>query len=254
MALRNKSLFLYGYEITELNSSLDFKNTSGGSTLLATLNLGFYSLTALMIEIQRAMQVADPDNNYSITANRNVAGGLENRVTIATTTGTYLDLLFGSGPRVSSSIASLIGFQNSDQTGALTYTGTSTSGIRLIPTFVGYNYLSSTKHQQVFGNVNVSASGKKEAIIHAIQKFWQVQFKYEPESFVDSSWVPFLQWAIAQKLLEFTPDITNPNVFFEGTLEKTQADGKGLAYNIREQIPQFPGLFDIGLLTFRVNE
>lgn len=247
-------MFLYGYEVNGSNSSLDFKNASGGPVLLATLNFGFYSLKALLIEIVRAMQVADPDNAYFATADRTVVGGLQNRVTIGTSSGTFLSLLFSSGPRASTSVRSIIGFAATDRTGFLSYTGTTSSGIVLVPNFVAYNYLSTSKHQMVYGTVNVSASGKKEAIIHAVQQFWQAQFKYETESFINSDWAPFMQWAIQQKLLEFTPDITSPTIFFEGTLERTQTDGKGLAYMFTEMLPMFPGLFDTGLLTFRVNQ
>jgi hypothetical protein len=99
--------------------------------------------------------------------------------------------------------------------------------------------------------VNISANGDKEAIVFQIQEFWQVQFKYEPASRIASEWQPLMRWMIQQKLIEFTPHITAPTVFYEGTLESTGADGKGLSYKMTEMLPQFPFLFDTGLLTFR---
>ena len=56
-----------------------------------------------------------------------------------------------------------------------------------------------------------------------------------------------------QKSLEFTPEISDPNVFYEGTLEQSTADGKGLAFTAKEMLPDFPNLYDIGLMKFRVN-
>lgn len=252
MALRSQSMFLYGFEITEFNSSLDFKASGGGPVLFATLTLGFYSLTALMAEIKRTMQAADPTHVYTVTANRNVLGGKENRVTISTS-GTFLSLLFLSGPRTGSNCASIIGFAVSDQTGSTSYTGTSTAGTSITTELTGYNYLSPDFMHTIFGAVNVSSSGIKEAVVFQIQKFWQVQFKYEPEAKWIVEWLPFMDWAIQQRLLEFTPEITSPNIFYEGTLEKTSAEGKGLAFKPMEMLPMFPFNYDTGLMTFRQN-
>jgi len=254
MALKNKSLFLYGFEVDETNCSLDFIAASGGPTLAATLKHGYYSLNALMTEISRSMKEVDTTTGrvYTVTANRNVNSGTENRVTISTN-GTHLSLRFASGPRAASSIANLIGFLIQDYTGATTYTGSSTCGTALVSTEVGYNYLPPELSKRVQGAVSISASGEKESIVFNRMKFWQVEFKYEPESKVVLQWQPFMDWCIDQKLVEFTPDITAPTTFYEGTLEKTSADGKGLAYQFKEMLPDFPFLYTTDMLTFRVR-
>lgn len=252
MALRSTSLFLYNLQVTTLNRSLDFRATSGGPILQATLNLGYYSLTDLMNEIIRALEAADPNHTYTVTANRTISGGTQNRVTISTS-GTYLDLLFASGPRAASSVDSLIGFAHTDRTGSTSYTGTSSAGTVLQSTLYGYNYLSTDHMRKVFGALNVSASGQKEAIVFQIQKFIQVQFKYEPTVKFTNEWVPFLTWAIQQRSFDFTPEVNSPSVFYNVTLEKTGADGKGLAYTAKEMLPDFPFLYDIGVLTFRLK-
>jgi len=105
MALRGLSLFLYGFQVTEYNSSLDFKAVSGEPTRMATLRRGYYSLTSLGLEIARAMNAVDTDHIYTASVDRTVNGGLENRVSIATN-GTFLSLLFGTGPRAASSVDS----------------------------------------------------------------------------------------------------------------------------------------------------
>src|SRR5437868_3980949 len=112
MALKSRSLFLYGFQVTELNRSIDFKDTSGGPELSATLTIGFYSLTSLMAEIKRAMQAVS-GAIYTVTADRTYLSGTENRVTISTS-GTYLSILFQTGTRAASSCASLIGFNGTD--------------------------------------------------------------------------------------------------------------------------------------------
>lgn len=253
MALGQRSKFLYSFTVTEQNSAIDFVIASGGPTIFATLRFGFYSLTSLLTEIARSMTAADPDHIYFATADRTAGGGLENRVTIRTTNGVFLSLLFGSGPRSGTSIAATVGFTATDKTGFLTYTGTFTSGTSLVSIIRGYQFLSPDFNHMLYGSVNISASGKKETITYNLQQFWQVQFKYEPSTKVSLEWRPFFDWAIQQRALEFTPDITQGATFFEGTLEKTQADGKGLGYKMTEMIPNFPNLYDTGVMTFRVN-
>ncbi len=253
MALRAKSLFLYGFEITKLNSSLDFRSVSGGPIKLATLRIGFYSLTGLMKEIKRAMEAADPVHIYTITADRTINSGTENRVRISTN-GIYLDLLFAGGPRVASSVGPLIGFPVSDLSGATFYVGTSSAGIALIPEFTAYNYTAPTMMRTVFGAVNIATDGTKEAIVWQVQKFFEMSFKYEPEAKVVTEWTDFLTWAVQQKSLEFTPEITSPSLFFDCTLEQTPEDGKGLAFKMKEQLPDFPFNYQTGMLKFRVKE
>lgn len=253
MALTGKSLFLYGFEVTENNRSIDFRRVGAGPELQATLTLGFYSLTSLATEIVRAMQEVDALNEYTVSVDRTLAGGTENRVTIATD-GAYLDLLFGSGSRAASSIASLIGFAASDRTGATSYEGTSSAGTTLQPEEFGYQYLDPDKYRKINGSVNISTSGVKESIVFQIQKFWQVQFKYEPETKVNTEWKDLMTWMIQQRRIEFTPNIGSPSTFFDGTLERTTADGQGLGYIMKEMLPQFPFFYDTGVLLFRQAE
>lgn len=253
MAARNQSLFLYGYQITTQNNAIDFQASNAGPILQATLSLGFYSLSTLLAEIVNQMQTADPNHNYSVTADRSLMGGLENRVTITQQSGTFLSILFSSGPRAMTSVASLIGFAAADQTGAFTYTGTSTSGTILVPTFPGYKYLGPDFYQMVFGSVNVSVSGFKEAIVFQIQQFIQVQFKYETEERCTSLWVPMMIWLMQQRPFDFTPDITDPDTFYNCTLEKDSGEGKGLGFKFEEMLPDFPFIYDIGMMEFRVT-
>lgn len=252
MALTQKSMFLYGFQITANNRSIDFRAVNAETPRQATLKLGYYSLTSLMAEIKRALEEADAQRIYTVAANRTIAGGMENRVTIATS-GTYLQLLFSSGVRAASSVAPLIGFNAADYSGATSYTGSASAGTVLIPRHVGYNFLPPDLFREVFGTVNVSASGAKEAIVFNIQKFWQVEFRYETYADAVAKWSPFLDWCISQRRIEFTPEIGSPNVFYEGTLDKSEGSSNGLGYKLTEMLPQHPGKFKTGILTFRVK-
>lgn len=251
MALRHKSLFLYGLQVTTDNSSIDFKISGGGSEIQATVALGFYSLTELCLAIASAMNVADPLNTYLVTADRSISNGTQNRVTIETS-GAFLSLLFGTGTRNATTIAPLIGFTSTDHTGATSYTGTSTCGTAIMPAQILYNYISPDMEQKVFGSVNVSASGKKEAIVFDIQKFFEFLIKFEPEAIVTTDWVAFMQWAMQQRRFDFTPDISSPNNAFDVTFESTIMDGKGLGYKWTEMLSDgWPFYYQSGLIKLR---
>lgn len=249
MALKNPSMFLYGFQITSLNSSIDFQIASGGPVLLATVTQGFYSLATLLTAIEAAMSAADTTNTYTVTATRSTSGGV---VTISTS-GSFLSLLFASGPRTASTIAPLIGFPVADQTGSTSYTGTSSAGTVLITQYPAYTYLSVEMNQLIFGNANVSANGTKEVVVFQIQQFWEGEFKYEPEASVKTIWLDLMQWMIQGRLFDFTPDYTIPSTFYTGTLEKTSKDGQALGFQFQELLPDFPFYYTTGTLTFRLN-
>lgn len=252
MALKAPSLILYGYTVDNTNQNLDFQSVMAGPVYTAVIPIGKYNLSTYLAALASAMILADPANVYTVTANRSIAGGLQNRITISTS-GAFLSLLFTTGVHAAASIALMAGFTQSDKTGATSYTGSSTTGTAVIPVMTGYNWVKPTRNQKVFGSVNVSATGVKEAIVFAIQVFFEVEFKYEPESIIDTVWLPFFQWAIQQQDLEFTPEITSPNTFYPATLESTDADSQGLGFMMPEMLPDFPGLYQTGKLKFRQN-
>ena len=254
MELKAKCLFLYGLEINNNNSSLDFKTTAMGSTLLATLTFGFYSLGDLMNEVVRAMKEVDPLNDFTYSIDRTVNGGLENRITLSTTTGSTLELLFATGPRTASTVATTIGFAVADYTGATSHISVASAGTVLVTEFTGYTYLGPEMFRDIRGTVNISTSGRKEAIVFQIQEFFQVMFKYEPESKVKTEWLDLVDWMIQQRGLEFTPEITSPSTFFNCTLERTDQNGKGLGMKWIEMLPNFPFFYQTGNLVFRIKE
>ena len=246
MALANPSLFLYGFQITTTNQFITFGNAVSDSRV-ATIPLGYYSLTSLGQAIITALTAADPTHGYTYSVNRTVSGGLQNRFTF-TSSNTYFSIYFGSGNP--SNPATLLGFAAVDLTGALSYTGSGSCGTTLIPNQLGYSYLSPNRMQKNFGVLNVAASGLKEAVTFNLQSFWQVQFKYIPIATADASWLPLVQWLIQQREIEFTPDISVPTVFYVGTLE---SPNQGLQLDMTEMLPDFPNYYQTPLMKFRVR-
>jgi hypothetical protein len=248
MALKNPSLFLYGFQITANNRFISFRAVAAETPRVASLNLGYYSLSTLATAIANAMGAVDTARIYSVSVNRNIAGGMQNRVTIATN-GTHLELLFSSGNP--SNPASLLGFGSTDYTGSTSYTGSATAGTALVPNQLGYNFLPPQSIQKNFGALNVSASGLKESIVFQLQSFWQVMFKYIPEAVMETDWNALVQWMIQQREFEFTPDITVPNTFYVGTLEDPN---QGLQLNFTEHLSEgLPFEYSTPLMKFRVR-
>lgn len=250
MALTAKSLFLYGFEINEFNSSIDFRTTFGGTIYQATVDYGYYTFTQLKQKIKLAMEAAQPAYTFAISMDRSISSGESNRVSFNTSAG-YLELLFLTGPRNATSIDQILGFNHTDYTGASFYVGSTNAGTILIPELVGYSYLGPEHIRKVFGALNVSADGTKEALVWSVQRFFEVEFKHEPSIKVITEWVDLMTWMIQQKPIEFTPMITTHTVFYEATLESSPADGKGLGYKLIEMLPDFPFDYKTGMLNFR---
>jgi len=253
MALQAKSLILYNISIDSTNQNLPFKAASLGSEKNAVLAVGSYSLSSLADAIAAAMNLADTANTYTVTIDRTVNSGQENRLTIATS-GSFLSLLFSSGTTAPSSVRDLLSYGHSDLTGATSYQNSGSTGIALVTAWYGNNYQPPTVFQKNFGTVNVATDGTKEGITWTIQRFIGVEFKYEAQAGVYANWDPLITWMIQQKPFEFTPEISSPTTFYQVTLEKSSDDGKGLGFNMKEMLPDFPFMFTTGPMTFRVIE
>lgn len=252
MALKSTSMFLYGLAVTASNRFINFKAASGGVELTASLATGYYTLSELADLVAASLNAADPARTYTVTVDRTVNGGTENRITISTS-GSFLSILFASGTLAASSARDLLGFGIFDFTGNTTYTNGISSGITLLTEFVGYNYKPPQIWLKNFGSVNVSTSGQKESITWQIQQFIGVEFRYEPEAKVLTEWADLVNWMIQQKEFEFTPQTSIPGTIYQVTLESSTEDGKGLGFNMAEMLPQFPFLYQTGAMKFRVK-
>lgn len=253
MALTEQSLFLYGIEIPDDETALDFKGESGGPELQASLTPNFYTLNQLATEIETKMNAADPDHIYTVTIDRTVSANTQNRITI-TSSSAFFQLLFLTGSRADESCAPALGYNVADYTGATFYQNAETLGERLIPELVGYNYQPPELNKRQVGVVNVAASGAKDTIIFSTQQFIDVKFMYEPEAKCLTEWVPFWNWATQEKPFEFVPEwLTSPTDTYSVTLESTEADGKGLGFRMPEMLPQFPFQFQTGMIKMRLT-
>lgn len=257
MASNDRALFLYGFDITNANRYLNFKNAALGSELTAILRIGNYTPTEFMAELKRAMEFVDGIYKYTWSINRTVASGTANRFSVSTN-GSYLSILLSSGSNYQNSPRNLIGFDELDYTGQLSYTGFTSGGTILLPDFATYDYLGPDEMVMNDGCKNVSAAGIKETLVFAQMRFFQGQWKYITNfngNTQKTQFENFLKYATRQLKFEFSPSINeDPDLFYQCTLETTPADGNGLGYTMKQMLGQ--GLYrfyDTGVLKFRVN-
>lgn len=257
MALNDIPLFLYGFDITNSNKYLNFKNAALGSELTATLRIGNYTCTEFLAELKRAMEVIDGVNKYTWAIDRSTETGRSNRISV-TTNGSFLTLLLGSGSNYQNTPRLLMGFDQIDYTGLLSYAGITNGGTILIPEFQTYDYLGPDEMVTNDGVKNVSVNGIKETLVFAQMRFFQGQWRYISNyggRTQKTEWANFLKYATTQRKFEFTPSIyEDSSVFYQCTLESTAKDGNGLGYELKQM--RGDGLYrfyDTGLMKFRVN-
>lgn len=259
MAINERALFLFGFDIDGFNQFINFKSTSLGPVLTAVLTPGNYTGTEFMAEIKSAMELADANfaaKLYTVTLNRNISGGTSNLMTISTN-GSFLSILFGTGPNATTNPSSIMGFANSDLTGSTTYSGFTNAGTILIPAMPTWNYLDPESYIMNDGTKNVSAAGIKETLVFTQMKFFQGQWKYitNKNDTQLTQWQAFLKYAVKQLKFEFTSSILeDPTVFFQCTLETTPGDGNGMGYKLNQMLGD--GLYrfyDTGVMKFRIN-
>lgn len=256
MALADIAMFLYGFDVSAANRYIDFKNVFGGSVLTAVMNLGNYTATEYMQEVKRALELADGVNTYTITMNRTINGGTENRIRIQTS-GSFLSLLFGTGTSAASSAAPLMGFSLTDYTGSTLYTGSVTAGTALVPDMPTWSYLGPDDLFTNDGVKNITANGIKETLVFAQMPFLQGEWRFITDSngrTQQTQWRRFMKYATRQLKFEITPDIRFPTVFYGVTLETTPDDGNGMGFKFQQMTDV--GLYKFyktGLLKFRVN-
>lgn len=256
MAQKDRALFLYGFDVTNNNKYINFKNAAMGPELTATMNVGNYSCSEFLTEMKRAMEVADGVYKYTWAINRGVPDEKSNRVSVSTT-APFLSILFGSGTNAANSPRDIIGFSPADYTGSTSYTGFTNAGTVLYPDFPTWDYLSPDNMVMNDGSKNVSAAGIKETLVFAQMRFFQGQWKYITNfqgNTQETEWQNFLKYATRQLKFEFTPSVfEDVSLFYKCTLESTPADSNGLGYNLKQM--RGDGLFrfyDSGLLKFRV--
>ena len=255
MTIETRSSFYYGHIITELNQNLDFKE--GLTEFTGVLNVGSYSLTDFVTEIERAMNIAG-GQEYTVTLDR-----ITREITISAPLA--FDLLALSGTTLGTSVFPLVGFSSIDLTGLTTYTGDLASGFSFVPQFLLQDYIDFEDYQDnVSASVSESAQGLVQVTTFGIIKFMECNITYisdmfhSSDSFIEnnpnevSEARSFLVNITKKPNIEFMPDRDAPETFTKCLLESTSLSKSGTGFRLYELMnKKMNGRFETKKLKFR---
>lgn len=248
--LNTMSKWYYGHFIDTTNNILSFND---GSDKTATLNVGDFSLTEFISEVQRALNAAS-SLTFTVSVDRSTR-----LVTIAA--GSTFELQTTSGSPLNP--YSLLGFSGADKTGTNTYTGGAASGSEFKPQLKLQKYSPFGDEQLAsYSNVAKSASGNVEVVSFGTDDFMQAEVAYQTNNNTTGSAIEnqangldnlrtFLQYAVLKRKMEFIPDRDTPGTFDKCILESTSASSSGTGYRLKEYLGSLPGFYSSGILKFR---
>lgn len=255
MSLSTFSKFYYGHEVTLDNNTIDINEGSG--ELTAEIAVGTYSLTDFLAALESALNTAGV-LTYTCTLNRTTR-----KITI-TATGTF-SLLISTGSSVGTSAFTLAGFTGADKTAASTYTGNIGSGSEYRPQFILQDHVPPENYKKnVQATVNEAASGLIEVVRFGVVRFIQCSIKFITDLAMDGVIIKnnpdgvddandFMNYITKIAPVEFMPDISDSSTFNTVQLESTPQSKDGIDYTLKERYDMgLPGIFETGILTFRV--
>jgi hypothetical protein len=256
MQLNTHSKFFYGWQITTNNRFIDFND---GADKVATLKVGTYSSSDLGIEIAKQMNALS-STEFSVSFDR---------VTRMYTVSADADfeLLTTSGVNAGRSALPLLGF-TVDKSGDDSYLADQVSGYEYSTQFYIQSYKdTSTNRKAIDGVVNKSASGVQEVIKYGNERFMEGDFTFitniqqEQGSIIRTKetgledFIHFIEWCTEKAPVEFMKDEADVGSFQELVLESTEADSKGLDYDLIELYDRgLSGYFRSGKLKFKLME
>lgn len=254
MTIYTRSSFYYGITIDDNNNKIDFNE--GGSDLVATIEIGKYSLTDFAQAVAVQM-TAEGTQLYIVTVDRSTR-----LLTISSTSN--FSLLVTTGINAGIGAWGYVGF-SVDQTGSNTYTGTIACGSSYKPQFLLQNYVAFEDYSEATdGVVNKAASGKVSVVSFGSQRFMECLITWvtdRPQQFGsiienDASAISnlrnFLIYAITKGDLEFIPDRATPSTYTRCVLESTPSSKDGIGFKLQELYGKgCVGYFETGLIKFR---
>jgi hypothetical protein len=257
MALSTHSKFYYGLKITTSNQNIDFQE--GVNVKVAKLSVGTYTGASLLLEIKKQMDNVG-DNVYTVAYSRS-----DRKFTISSTVN--FSLLVGTGNNIGLSAFPLLGYTGGvDLTGASSYVATSSSGSEYKTQMYIQSYKpTSNNRKAIDGVINRSSSGIIEVVKFGNESYMSGELNFitnviqETGSVIRSNptgvedYIAFISWCTEKGLLEFMVDenkVDNYEVFI---LESTEADSKGLDFDLVELYDRgLPEFFRSGLLKFKL--
>jgi len=259
--LNTRSSFYFGHLVDATNFTIDFSENSGADVYQASLNLGTYSLTDFVTEVERALN-AEGGQEYSVSLTRSSR-------TVTISGASNFELLTQSGLSLGTSAFSLIGFNTggSDNTGSNSYTGENPSGEEYRPQFFLQNYIDFEDMQEASSSsVSTSAQGIVQVASFGNNKFMECNIENITDLFKSKGhWIEnnpnavsdfreFMLYATQKGEMEFLPDRddTSSSGFTKCILESTRMSKDGTGFTIYELYGRgLPNFFESKKLKFR---
>lgn len=252
MSLKTFSSFYYGHTVDSNNFTLDFDE--GGPELQASLEIGDYTLTELLVEVKAQMD-AIGGQTYSVSVDRST------RLVTISAPGNF-SLLPVTGSRSGLSVFELLGF-TADKTGSNSYVGDQPSGSEYLPQFILQDHISFDNWKESIDPVvNEATSGQVETVKFGTKQFMEANIKWITE-YVMPNFGPiendqqaltnirlFLDFATNKRRFEYMEDRQNPGNFDKVILESTPESSTGTNYKLKEE-REAAGFFSTGVLKFR---
>lgn len=253
MSLKTYSGFIYGHDIIDTNSWIDFSE-NGITELSAEVRIGSYTLDDFVDAFLNAMNGTGA-LEYSATIDR-----ATRKVTISSTAN--FDLYVTTGSHSGISAFSLLGF-TSDKTGSNSYEGDIASGLFYEPQFKLQRFVTFEDNVEFAQtSVNTSASGLVEVvsfgenqfmecnIIYATDITGQGAIKDNPNGVADLR--AFMNYLIRKKPIQFIPDLDTPTNYYDCLLEKTTSSSNGTGFQLYELYGRgLANYYETQTLTFR---
>jgi len=256
MSLKTFSTFYYDTDINFSQFALDF--TEGGPEIQATIDIGSYTPSELVIEVQNKLNEVGA-NTYNVDFNR------ESRLVTISANANF-NLLSLTGSRAASSVFERLGFLTTvNYTGSNTYTAPNPMGKVYSPQFILQSHISSANFKElVDASVNESANGDIEVVRFGTRSFIQMNIKYandytgftrgpileNPNGVEDLR--DFMTYITQKYKIEYMENEAVKSNFEKVLLETTQESSKGTAFTLKEMIGEnLPQFFETGLLKFR---
>jgi len=254
------SKFYYGVTIDRENRYLDFNE--GASDLVATCDVGTYSITDLATELQTQINASSATGDYTVSLDRS-----SRKITISKASGTF-DILGATGDNVGNDILPTIGFTEQDYSAISSQEGQSAAVSAYEPQFKLQSYISTDNWQEsISATVNEATDGRVQVQKFGTKKFMQCNIRFctdiaQPSNgpiISDTNGVAnvraFLQHLVEKNHIEFMPDKATEGTFETFILESSEAAKDGTGYRLRERWDTaMPGYYDTGVLIFRLLE
>ena len=251
--LRTRSMFLYGFEITDNNKY--FNIGDGVTDYEVELDKGTYTPNQLLTEI--IDQVLDQSGLV-------ITGSIDfgNRsYTIQSASNFNLNVNTGNV----SNVFSLIGFTDlgSDLTGANTYTSDDVFGIAFLPQMKlqGYTPFEYDK-KLLYPSVTKTVTGRTQVIYFGDETRMSCEIKYQTDVRKGSgnpiedqanglqNLISFLEYGIKKNKIVFYPDRDSDTVY-NCILDGVGSNRNGTGYRLKEYLTMYPDHFTTGKMIFR---